>query len=60
MTNPIAITSEVEDFALEYYSVKDRRSDYRVAEEISPVIKAFVRCDDQGFVFIAGGHKREQ
>ena len=47
MADSIPFTCKVEDLAFENQSVQNRRGKYLIAQEVSPVIKAFVRCDNK-------------
>lgn len=60
MLHSVAVSCEVEDFAFKNEPVENSCGDNRVAQEVSPVIEAFVRGQYERFVFVTVGDEREQ
>ena len=50
MLHAITVSCEVKDFAFKNHPVKNRCSDNRITQKVSPVVKAFVRGQYERFV----------
>ena len=57
MLDSVTVAGEIKDFTFENQSVEDRCGDDRVAQEVGPIVKAFVGRQHQRFILITIGDK---
>jgi hypothetical protein len=55
LLEPVAVTLDVDDFAVVQQAVQDGGGDHRIAEQLLPVAEALVGCDDGRVFLVAVG-----
>ena len=60
LTKPIAVASDVDDVTVMHEAIDEGRGHDIIAEDLAPLLEAFVAREDRGRVFVPPRHELEE